>query len=131
MAIDETFPLLVASATLKVLSLNLVVEVGDEFLGGYEDSVGVLEVDESLLTLIESDILFLYEFLLLGDVFLDFVQEKVDGLLLVILDLLELIQEPVNVLRRSDGNVVFLALLVQELELSLGLFTLLDLLCEG
>ena len=35
MAIDEDFPLLVASVTLKVLSLNLV-EARGELLGGFE-----------------------------------------------------------------------------------------------
>ena len=116
MPIDETFPLLLASATLEISTVDdLVVEVRNELGSSDEDLVCIFEVVEGRLALLQSDVLFLYELLLLGDVFLDFVEEKVDGLLLVILDLLQLIEEAIDVLRRSDLNVVFLALVQQEL----------------
>jgi len=76
---------------------------------------------------LELSVLSLDEFLLLVDVLLDFLEKQVDGLSLVLLNLGQSVQEPLDVGRRSDLDVVLLALVEQEGELSLRLLALFDL----
>ena len=127
MAIVESIPLLVAAGTLEVLSLDLVVEVRDELLGGHEDSVLVLEVAKSFHDFIEFDTPLLYNFLHMRDVCLDIVEDEVAGLVLVILELLELNQGLFVILGSSDREAVFHTLPINEFQFSQELFTLLDL----
>ena len=127
MAIVESIPLLVAAGTLAVLSLDLVVEVRDELLGGHKGSVLVLKVDKSLINLIKFDTPLLYNFLHLGDICLDFVEDEVAGLFLAVFEFLELNRGLIIILRSSDREAVFHTLLINEFQFSQDLFTLFDL----
>jgi hypothetical protein len=64
-------------------------------------------------------VLSLDELLLLVDVFLDLLEKKVDGLSLVVFDLGQSVQEPLDVGWGCDLDVVLFALVQKEGKLSL------------
>ena len=70
----------------------------------------------------------LNELFLLVDVLLDFFEEKMDGLSLVISDLVELMDEAIDVFRWVDLDKMLLALVVEILKLSFTFFARFDLL---
>jgi hypothetical protein len=111
--------------------VELSYELGDHSVGDSVDLEAVLERIEECLGLLDLDILVLDEGLLLGHVLLNFFEEEVDGLALVLLDPGELLEEALDVLGRSDLDEVLLALVEQELELPLGVFARFDLLGVG
>ena len=125
MAISVSTTLLIATGTLKLLCLNLAVEV--KGVGGFQGSVLVLEVDKSFHDLIDFDTPPFYKFLNLGDVSLYIVEEIEVGLFLALLKLLELFLKPFIIFSWSDVNAVLLALLKNRFNISHGLFNLLEL----
>ena len=74
-SINKAFVLFVVSSALNILSDHLLVKMRDKLVGGDKYLIGILQVVECCLTLLEPNILFFYEFSLLIDVFLDLFQQ--------------------------------------------------------
>ena len=89
----------------------------------------ILQLSERVLVISQLFILLLDKSLLVSDVFLDFVKEQVDGLLLVLFDSLELGEETLDVFWWGNSDKVSLALVQQVLKFAFGVFTTFNLRC--
>lgn len=94
------------------LLTKLALELRDHFTGHSENLKAVLEAGQGLLGVLKLGILLLDEALLLGDVLLDVIEEQVQGLLLVVLDSLELLKETIGINWWDHLNEIFLALVL-------------------
>ena len=89
----------------------------------------ILQLSERTLVIFQLFVLLLNESLLVSDVLLDFVEEQVNGLLLVLFDSLELGEETLDVFWWGNSDEVSLALVQQVLKLAFGVLTALNLHC--
>ena len=87
----------------------------------------LLEFVKSFLGILKTNTPFLKERLKLTDIFMDFVQENRDGLLLAISELPKFLQGLFVALGRNGRSGVFLEKLLDDLDFSQGLFPLVDL----
>ena len=102
---------------------KLSLERWDHGLSDLEHLEAVLEVLQGGLSVLHSPVLLLDKGLLLSDVLLDFLEQQVDSLSLVVLNSLELEKETLDVLWWSNADVIPFALFEEVRQLSLSFLT--------
>ena len=124
LVIDESHSLI--TSCLEILSLNLLVELALELWKhgrcNLKDLITVFKIRQTVLSILHLNILFLNKSLLLRDILLDFLEKEIKSFLFVLLNFLELIQEPFDILWLLDLDALRFALIHEIIKFSLSVF---------
>ena len=125
--VDTTSKTIFTVTWLIDSSSELPLKLWDHLLSNLVYLKAVFQILERLQSLFHLNILLLDELLFTVDVVDNLIEKKVNGFLLLFLDLVELVNKALDVVWWSNFDVVFLALIEQVGKFPLSVFTELDL----